>query len=268
MVQIFRKIRQKLLVENKISQYLTYAIGEIFLVVIGILIALQVNNWSVENNSKIKEEWYLNNIAKDLEYQKGILLSQKLFYQESIDIAKSILRDYKKTNSIRKIDSLNQKLNELIEVNIFSNANDTYKEMLSSGQQNIIRDKKISNGIINYYLFCEDTEKDIINNIDNVFYRDIQPVLNSYLQITVPPYEEQFVDEEGLFEPDEEVSNFLLTKLGEKESLIKFMNALKSLIIINLYNLELVSEAIELEIILMKEINLYLGLPTKKGSSL
>ncbi len=44
MIKFFRKIRQKMLIENKFSKYLIYAIGEIILVVIGILIALQINN--------------------------------------------------------------------------------------------------------------------------------------------------------------------------------------------------------------------------------
>ena len=46
MIKFFRKIRQRLLTENKFSKYLIYAIGEIILVVIGILIALQINNWN------------------------------------------------------------------------------------------------------------------------------------------------------------------------------------------------------------------------------
>lgn len=48
MIKFFRKIRQKLLTENKFSKYLIYAIGEIILVVIGILIALQLNNWNTD----------------------------------------------------------------------------------------------------------------------------------------------------------------------------------------------------------------------------
>lgn len=44
MIKFFRKIRQKMLTENKFSKYLIYAIGEIILVIIGILIALQINN--------------------------------------------------------------------------------------------------------------------------------------------------------------------------------------------------------------------------------
>jgi len=56
-MKIFRKIRQKFLVENKFRNYFIYAIGEIVLVVIGILIALQINNWNQakEDNKALKE---------------------------------------------------------------------------------------------------------------------------------------------------------------------------------------------------------------------
>jgi|TARA_R110002020_G_scaffold396281_1_gene606303 sensor domain CHASE-containing protein len=48
MIKFFRKIRQRMLSESKFSRYLLYAIGEIILVVIGILIALQINTWNEE----------------------------------------------------------------------------------------------------------------------------------------------------------------------------------------------------------------------------
>ena len=53
MIKFFRQIRQQLLTENKLAKYLLYAIGEIILVVIGILIGLQINNW---NTSKIESK--------------------------------------------------------------------------------------------------------------------------------------------------------------------------------------------------------------------
>ena len=46
MIKFFRRIRQQLLTENKFGKYLKYAIGEIILVVIGILIAIQINTWN------------------------------------------------------------------------------------------------------------------------------------------------------------------------------------------------------------------------------
>jgi hypothetical protein len=52
MIKFFRKIRQRLLTENKLSKYLIYAIGEILLVMIVILLALQVNNWNEKNKKK------------------------------------------------------------------------------------------------------------------------------------------------------------------------------------------------------------------------
>ncbi len=55
MLKFFRRIRRTLLSENKFSKYLVYAIGEIVLVVIGILIALQINNWN-ENRKEAESE--------------------------------------------------------------------------------------------------------------------------------------------------------------------------------------------------------------------
>lgn len=259
MVQLFRKIRQKLLTEKKISQYFTYAIGEILLVVIGILLALQFNNWSIEKSNTVKERWYLINMVEDIEYQRGILEIQKKHYNKTIETAKSILRDYRKSKKISEIDSLNEKLNLFMEVNIFPNINNTYKELVSSGQQAIIKDKELSISIIDYYLFCEDNDKDVKNNNDNVYYRELHPIFYNYSQITVLPNDDLFEDKEGLFETDEEIAQFLETKLGEKESKIKFLNSLKALILLYSNHLDIVNETIELGIELVKEIDLYLG---------
>jgi len=66
MIKFFRKIRQKLLSENKFSKYLLYAIGEITLVMVGILLALQVNNW---NELRIQRQKEIVNL---LELKKGL----------------------------------------------------------------------------------------------------------------------------------------------------------------------------------------------------
>ncbi len=60
MIKFFRNIRQNLLNEGKTTKYLKYAIGEIVLVVIGILIALQINNWNINRLNIEKENRYLH----------------------------------------------------------------------------------------------------------------------------------------------------------------------------------------------------------------
>ena len=73
MIKFFRKIRQNLLMENKTGKYFKYAIGEIVLVVIGILIALQINNWN-ENRIENKEvKTYLNNLILDLNEDQEVI---------------------------------------------------------------------------------------------------------------------------------------------------------------------------------------------------
>jgi hypothetical protein len=81
MIKFFRHIRQRLLTENNFSRYLLYAIGEIILVVIGILIALQINNW--------------NEHRKDRQVELKILKEMKLALNNDIRNLKINLRSYK-----------------------------------------------------------------------------------------------------------------------------------------------------------------------------
>ncbi|MEO9892725.1 DUF6090 family protein, partial [Aurantibacter sp.] len=67
MIKFFRRIRQRLLSENKFSQYLLYAIGEIVLVVIGILIALSINNNNNYNEQRSLEQEYLLSLQTEFE---------------------------------------------------------------------------------------------------------------------------------------------------------------------------------------------------------
>jgi hypothetical protein len=66
MLRFFRQIRQRLLTDNKFSKYLLYAVGEILLVVIGIVIALQIDNWNTETKEEQELKGYLSNIANNV----------------------------------------------------------------------------------------------------------------------------------------------------------------------------------------------------------
>jgi len=95
MINFFRRVRRRLLVENRFSKYILYATGEIILVVIGILIALQFNN--------LNEERKLNNKAKNYLQALNIEIENNIF---SIDISSAIFEsDVKK--SVQTLQQLN-----------------------------------------------------------------------------------------------------------------------------------------------------------------
>ena len=73
MIKIFRRIRQKLLSENRFSKYLLYALGEIILVVIGILIALWINNWNTLNAERNVEKTYIEALKSEFEANRETL---------------------------------------------------------------------------------------------------------------------------------------------------------------------------------------------------
>lgn len=75
MIKFFRRIRQNLLMENKNGKYLKYAIGEIILVVIGILIALQINNWNEKHQAQNTMVSNFQNLIEDLKSNKLQLLN-------------------------------------------------------------------------------------------------------------------------------------------------------------------------------------------------
>ena len=77
MIKFFRNIRRRLLRENRFTRYLIYAIGEIILVVIGILIALQINNWNEKQKLKHQEEIILKEFISAIDID---LLDQDDYY--------------------------------------------------------------------------------------------------------------------------------------------------------------------------------------------
>lgn len=85
MIKFFRRIRHNLIMENKTSKYFKYAIGEIILVVIGILIALQINNWNEERKAQKEEQQLYKTILSDLKTDASYIentINELKFHQD------------------------------------------------------------------------------------------------------------------------------------------------------------------------------------------
>ncbi|WP_179345515.1 DUF6090 family protein [Winogradskyella ursingii] len=110
MIKFFRHIRQRLVKENRTSKYLLYAIGEIILVVIGILIALQINNWSDERKTQNLEEKILKelhvNLSMDLKELQDDVSYMDNINSASIDVREFIENNEFPNDSIFKVISI------------------------------------------------------------------------------------------------------------------------------------------------------------------
>ena len=111
MIKHFRKIRHNLLSENNFSNYLLYAIGEIVLVVIGILIALSINNWNENKKKKEIVIVYLQNYLEDLKDDKRSMKSLQdynafRYYSLQHLLKMSGETQFKSNNSIYHVPSL------------------------------------------------------------------------------------------------------------------------------------------------------------------
>jgi hypothetical protein len=91
MINFFRKIRQRLLSQNKFSKYLLYAIGEILLVVIGILIALQVNNWNNQKQNDLQAQKVLLALRREFIKNKAQLIQVKNSHERVVNASSGLL---------------------------------------------------------------------------------------------------------------------------------------------------------------------------------
>ena len=164
MIKFFRHIRKSLFMEDKTSKYFKYAIGEIVLVVIGILIALQINNWNKSQNEKQIEKQYLKNIVRDLNEQIKSIEVQMGNEQSYYEAASYLIEDYNE-DYILTLDSTFFKLaTSLTTRKTFVITDPTYTDLISSGNINIIRNQAYKDKLLNYYQELERVEKIIQNN--------------------------------------------------------------------------------------------------------
>ena len=91
MINFFRKIRFDLMEKNKTGKYFKYAIGEIVLVVIGILIALSINNWNENRKNNDKETAILLNLKTEFETNKADLIQTIGRNSKEYSLIKNIL---------------------------------------------------------------------------------------------------------------------------------------------------------------------------------
>ncbi|WP_445386515.1 DUF6090 family protein [Robiginitalea sp. IMCC44478] len=151
-MKFFRNIRQQMLGDQKIRKYFFYAFGEILLVVIGILIALQINNWSEYRKDRETEASYLERLLIELETNKRIAIRQEDFAGFQIENAKIILdflkEEYLPENNETILYAL-EHIRWAEPLNIFEST--IWKELQSTGSLSLIEDQNLKTEVGKLY---------------------------------------------------------------------------------------------------------------------
>ena len=138
MISLFRKIRQSFLQQQKITQYLAYAFGEIFLVVIGILIALQINTWNELKKTRAYELKMLQELKSTLERDRGYFASQLPRLTTKQNAANRLLTMLE--NKEENLDTLNRYFSNLRFEVLFQYNSGAYGSIKSGGIDKISND--------------------------------------------------------------------------------------------------------------------------------
>ncbi|MFC3879777.1 DUF6090 family protein [Algoriphagus namhaensis] len=174
MFSFFRKIRQKLLKANTITRYIAYALGEILLVVIGILIALQVNNWNEDRKAEIAQKELLTNFMVDL-MADSVLLGD---YERDLS---TVVQSHRELYLVRKgiLEPTDIKNPVSIRGSI------RYHSITLSNHPNIgtqVSDEEIRKLILDYYQFLAKVENSY-QQYDKVVKETVRPYLAKNLTL-------------------------------------------------------------------------------------
>ncbi len=139
MIKFFRHIRKRLLTENKPLKYARYAIGEILLVVIGILIALSINNWNEGRKDNLKEQAILNQLQEEYTANLKQLEAKMQMRSTVVKSGLSVLK-YMNTPKFVPRDSV---ILQLGYINNDATFDPIKNDLISSGNIRLIRNEKL-----------------------------------------------------------------------------------------------------------------------------
>ena len=176
MIKLFRNIRRNLLAEGKTSRYLKYAIGEIILVVIGILIALQINNWNQQRIENKKEVELLIGLLDEFQYNLGTL-EEGIIINEKVTQACVALTQMIRSGTINKeTKRVDEFLVTLGNFQSFDARTGISGEIVNSGKLSILKNDILRTQLGNWLTLLRDSEEDLLFRSDH-YTMNLMPFL-------------------------------------------------------------------------------------------
>jgi len=156
MIKFFRKIRYNLMETGKTGKYLKYAIGEIILVVVGILLALQVNNWNENRKERTQEATLLKQLLTDFN-SNLIQLDQKISFRRDFMNSSKQLFKYIDNPNLRDKDSID---NHIAKTMPYATFDPIINDLASSGGLSLIKNTELKHALTRWSSEINDVIED------------------------------------------------------------------------------------------------------------
>ncbi|MCF7561797.1 DUF6090 family protein [Sabulilitoribacter multivorans] len=162
MIKFFRNIRKDFLSEGKTSKYFKYAIGEIILVVVGILIALQVNNWNEIRKDRVKEKEILNEIHSDFKNNLEEFYPVKQNQINTFNSGNIVFRNISKLHIVTSRDSVFKHVTNMFGGYPYHPSNGVIESLISSGEVNLIRNDTLRRLLVSWKDVLNDYSEEVV----------------------------------------------------------------------------------------------------------
>lgn len=235
MFSFLRRTRKKLLMKNDSRKYIGYAVGEIVLVVIGILIALGIDGWNEDRKERMLEQEILvqirENLNKDRKALSGIIANAN----RAVYASEKVIELYEKNQTS---DSLKYWLGNIVQFDRFLPLTNAY-EVLKSKGLDLVSNKELRFKLGTYY----DDQAQIITNanedLKQTFVDDWLPVMKAgVVDFEFKKY--VILEDESVFIATDRVRNILILNRSNYDGSIQYMNSGVTLIdhILDMINAE------------------------------
>jgi hypothetical protein len=162
MIKFFRRIRQQLVSQNRFSKYMLYAIGEIVLVVIGILIALSINNWNQNRLASKKQQALLSALHLEFTSNKEQLEEVVKVHERALENSQSITMLFPIDPKRVDLDSLEKKINYLSYRYTFNPSQGIINSLVNTSSFDIIENDSLRNILISWNDVLSDYQEEEI----------------------------------------------------------------------------------------------------------
>ncbi|MEM5564048.1 DUF6090 family protein [Psychroserpens sp. AS72] len=217
MIKFFRHIRRSVISEGKTKKYLLYAIGEIILVVIGILIALQINNWNEDKKNSKQEKEILSQLLSEYESNFKQIETKISLRNGMMKSCFTLLNYIQNRRENLSVDSIDYHLSNILLRPTFDPQLGVSNELINSGKLYLLKNSTLRNRLSSYSSFLEELkeEEDVL----------LQITEEQFFPFLIKHYQIGGISKQFLFDDNLRSKLIIGDKLGDFSEIKKYFKS-------------------------------------------